>query len=68
VTGLQLFNGFLIVMVILAGVVVYALNVAPAGYGQYIGKRWGKTINNRAGWVIMEVPVVIVFTRSSFRC
>jgi 3-oxo-5-alpha-steroid 4-dehydrogenase 1 len=57
----QLFDGFLIAMVALAAVVVVALRVVPAGYGQYGGKRWGKTINNRAGWVIMEVPVVIVF-------
>ena len=60
-TSLQLFNTFLIAMVVLAAVVVVALRAAPAGYGQYVGKRWGKTINNRAGWVIMEVPVVIVF-------
>jgi len=60
-TALQLFNGFLIGMVALAVVVVFALRLAPAGYGQYVGKRWGKTINNRAGWVIMEVPVVVVF-------
>jgi len=50
-SALQLFNGFLIVMVVLAVAVVFALRVTPAGYGQYVGKRWGKTINNRAGWV-----------------
>ena len=60
-SALQLFNGFLIGMVLLAIAVVFALRVRPAGYGQYVGKRWGRTINNRAGWVIMEVPVVIVF-------
>jgi 3-oxo-5-alpha-steroid 4-dehydrogenase 1 len=61
VTSLQLFNGFLIFMVALALVVSVALRYAPAGYGQYIGRRWGKAINNKAGWVIMEVPVVLVF-------
>jgi 3-oxo-5-alpha-steroid 4-dehydrogenase 1 len=60
-SALQLFNGFLIGMVVLAVVVVFSLRKLPAGYGQYVGKGWGKTINNRAGWVIMEVPVVIVF-------
>ena len=60
-TALQVFNGFLILLVIAAGVIVYTLRIAPAGYGQYTGKRWGKTVNNRAGWVIMEIPVVIVF-------
>jgi 3-oxo-5-alpha-steroid 4-dehydrogenase 1 len=60
-TTLQLFNAFLVLMVILAALVVWMLTVAPAGYGQYVGKRWGKTINNKVGWVIMEIPVVIVF-------
>jgi len=60
-SALQLFNGFLIGMVVIAIVVVFALRRLPAGYGQYVGNRWGRTINNRAGWVIMEVPVVIVF-------
>ena len=60
-SAVQLFNGFLIGMVALAIAVVFALQKRPAGYGQYTGKRWGKTINNRAGWVIMEVPVIIVF-------
>lgn len=60
-TSLQLFYGFLVVMVVLAGVVAYSLTGMAAGYGQYISGRWGKTINNKAGWVIMEVPVVLVF-------
>jgi len=59
--SLEFFYGFLVLMVVLAGAVVWALTVAPAGYGQYISGRWGRSINNRAGWVIMEVPVVIVF-------
>jgi len=60
-TSLQLFNGFLVFMVLLAVGVFAALMVRPAGYGQYISRRWGNSINNRAGWVIMEIPVVIVF-------
>lgn len=57
----QLFNGFLILMVAIAFLVFRSLRTRPAGYGQYTGRRWGKTINNRAGWVIMEIPVVILF-------
>ncbi len=60
-TALSLFNGFLVLMVILAAVVFHALHSRPAGYGQYISRRWGKAIDNKAGWVIMEIPVVIVF-------
>ncbi|MHA2398027.1 MAG: methyltransferase [Promethearchaeota archaeon] len=32
-----------------------------AGYGQHINKKWGPAINNKLGWIIMEVPTVIVF-------
>jgi len=32
-----------------------------AGYGQFVTKKWGKNINNKAGWVIMEVPVIIAY-------
>ena len=59
--SLELFNGFLIGMVVLAVVVFVTLFALPAGYGQYIGERWGSSIGNRAGWVVMEVPVVLVF-------
>lgn len=60
-TKLQLFHAFLLLMLILAAVVFRALTIAPAGYGQYTSRRWGRTVNNRAGWVIMELPVVILF-------
>ena len=60
-TALHLFNGFLILMVIMAVIAFSYLLRRPAGYGQYLGKRPGKTIHNRAGWLIMEIPVVILF-------
>lgn len=60
-TGLEFFNGFLVAMVLLAGVVFCALFFIDAGYGQYIDRRWGKAIDNRVGWVIMEAPVVFFF-------
>jgi len=56
-----LFNAFLVAMVIIALLVFRSLFKRPAGYGQYVGRRWGKAINNRAGWVIMELPVVVLF-------
>lgn len=59
--GLQFFHGFLIFMLGAAIVIFYALFFVEAGYGQYIDHRWGKAINNRVGWLVMEVPVVIVF-------
>ncbi len=55
------FHAFLVVMVVLAGTFAFTLTKGPAGYGQYTNRRWGTTINDRAGWVIMEVPVVLLF-------
>jgi 3-oxo-5-alpha-steroid 4-dehydrogenase 1 len=58
---LPFFHGFLIAMTLMAVVVCCALCFVDAGYGQYIHRRWGSAINNKAGWVIMEAPVVILF-------
>lgn len=49
----------LVIMSILAVVVFVALNFVDAGYGMMINKRWGKTVCNKAGWVIMESPVFV---------
>jgi len=59
--ALDAFNIFLIAMVAVAIIVLIVLFVVPAGYGQLIKEKWGKSINNRPGWVIMEIPVVILF-------
>ena len=55
------FNAFMMVMVALAAVFALVLVKGPAGYGQYTNRRWGATVNDRAGWVIMELPVVLLF-------
>ncbi len=55
------FHAFLLAMTGLAGVVFVALFFVDAGYGQYLDRVWGKAIDNRLGWVLMELPVVIVF-------
>ena len=60
-TALQVFHGFLILMAVMAAVVCGALFFVDAGYGQYIDRRWGYAINNKVGWLIMEMPVVILF-------
>ena len=60
-TALQFFHWFLILMTVTAVAVFCALFFVDAGYGQYIDRRWGRAVNNRLGWVIMEIPVVILF-------
>ena len=56
------FNILLIVMTILAVIVFFALFHVNAGYGVFIDRRWGKTVSNKTGWVVMEAPVFICMT------
>lgn len=53
------FNIFLAVMAATAVVVYVALHFVNAGYGMMYTRRWGPSINNRIGWVLMEAPVFI---------
>lgn len=48
------------VMTVLAVIVFFALQRITAGYGMMYDKRWGLTVNNRAGWIIMEAPAFIL--------
>lgn len=53
----ETYNIFLIVMAVLAVVVFVCLYFVDAGYGKFYTRKWGPTINNRIGWVLMECPV-----------
>ena len=33
--------------------------VAP--YGRHTTKKWGALIDNRVGWILMELPALLVF-------
>jgi 3-oxo-5-alpha-steroid 4-dehydrogenase 1 len=52
---------FLIIMVLTGVFVFITLFFETAGYGQFVTKKWGKQINNKVGWVVMEIPVVIFY-------
>lgn len=56
------FNMFLIAMAVTAVIVFIALQYVEAGYGMMYTKKWGTTVNNRIGWVLMEAPVFVVMT------
>ena len=56
------FNIFLAIMAAIAAVVFVVLFFVTAGYGKFTTNRWGPSINNKAGWLIMEAPVFIVMT------
>lgn len=43
-------------MIPMGFVVFFALQFIGAGYGALYSKKWGPTLSNRAGWVLMELP------------
>ena len=55
----HLFNIFLIVMSAIAVVVYVSLFFVDAGYGKFYNPKWGPSVNNKIGWVLMESPVFI---------
>lgn len=46
-------------MSIIAVIVFIALYFVTAGYGVFYNKRWGPSIPNKIGWILMESPVFI---------
>lgn len=54
------FNIFLVIMTIAGFVVFIALHYINAGYGIMYTKRWGMSVNNKLGWILMEAPVFIL--------
>ena len=53
------FNLFLLIMSAIALVVFIALHFIDAGYGKFYNKKWGPSLDNKLGWVLMESPVFI---------
>lgn len=47
-------------MPVMAVFVFIALFFIRAGYGMFRTARWGLSIPNKAGWVLMELPAVVV--------
>lgn len=46
---------------VLAGMTFVVLLFVDAPYGRHIRPSWGPTLPNTAGWITMELPMVIVF-------
>ena len=51
------FDTLLLAMSIAAVVVFIALQFVEAGYGMMFSRKWGISVDNRLGWVLMESPV-----------
>lgn len=56
----EMFSRFLWIMTGIAVIVFFSLYHINAGYGIMYDKKWGGTVNNRLGWILMEAPVFIV--------
>ena len=50
---------FLSIMTAVAVIVFICLYFVDAGYGKFYNRKWGPSVNNRLGWVLMEAPVFI---------
>ncbi len=58
---LSAFDGFVLAWAGLGLLTFVALLFMTAPYGRHVRGGWGPSIGNRAGWIIMEAPAVIVF-------
>ncbi len=56
----QTFELLLWGMCVLAGIVYISLFYVRAGYGMFRTPRWGFSVGNKVGWVLMEAPVFLV--------
>lgn len=56
------FAAFLWIMSAVAVVVFFALQKVEAAYGIMYSGKWGPSVGNRLGWVLMEAPVFVVMT------
>lgn len=56
---LHAFYVFLVVMAAIAVAVFVALFFVDAGYGKFYDKKWGPSVNNKLGWMLMESPVFV---------
>ena len=57
--SLHAFQIFLIVMAVVAVVVFVSLFFVDAGYGKFYQPKWGPSVDNRLGWMLMEAPVFV---------
>jgi len=55
------FNIIVIAWIVAGIIILPLLFFIAAPYGRHIKSNWGITINNKAGWFIMELPSVLLF-------
>jgi protein-S-isoprenylcysteine O-methyltransferase Ste14 len=58
----ETFNYLLYAWIATAIIIFPVLLRITVPYGRHTTNTWGPTINNRLGWILMEIPVIIVFS------
>lgn len=58
--GIETFYDLLYIMFLVGLVVFVSLYFVDAGYGKMRSEKWGPSMNNKAGWLLMECPVFFV--------
>ena len=57
---IDFFNDLLFIMFLVGLVVFVSLYFVDAGYGKMRSDKWGPSMNNKVGWLLMECPVFFV--------
>ena len=57
-----LFSNLVYIWILIAVLVFILLLFIKAPYGRHTNKKWGLLMNNKLGWMIMELPALLVFT------
>ena len=58
--SVEFFYDLLFIMFLVGLVVFISLYHIDAGYGKMRSDKWGPTMSNKAGWLLMECPVFLV--------
>lgn len=53
------FHNIEIAMIATAVIVFFCLLFISPGYGMFYNSKWGPSINNKLGWILMEAPVLV---------
>jgi 3-oxo-5-alpha-steroid 4-dehydrogenase 1 len=60
-TESSFYNYLVIAWFIVASLIFIALFFVVAPYGRHATRKWGLTINNQSGWIIMESTAPVIF-------
>ena len=64
---IDFFYDLLFIMFLVGLVVFVSLYFVDAGYGKMRSEKWGPSMNNKVGWLLMECPVFFVVLYEYFK-